>query len=215
MLQTAIKFALAAAIAAAAARCPAQSWELGVAAGYAAWRNGSVYAPAGKACAGIRDRFAVSAILGEDLYEHLGGEFRYTYQDGDPFLEAGALKANIQGQSHSFHYQLLVSPLPRRNRVRPYLAAGIGAKFYRVTGPENPVQALAAMARLKSDEEFKPLAVGGGGLRLRLSPKIAFRLEFLDYVTPFPKRIIQPAPGGTARGILHQFTTLAGISLML
>ncbi len=214
MSKTAIMFTLAAALAAAAG-CAAQTWELGVAAGYAAWRNGSVYAPAGKVRAGIRDRFAISAVLGEDPYEHLGGEFRYTYQDGDPFVEAGSLKANVQGQSHAFHYQLLVNPRSRRARLRPYLAAGAGAKFYRVTGPENPAQALATVARLKSDAEFKPLVVGGGGLRLRLNPRLVLRLEFLDYVTPFPKGIIQPAPGGTARGILHQFTTLAGISLRL
>ncbi|MFB3777094.1 MAG: outer membrane beta-barrel protein [Bryobacteraceae bacterium] len=193
----------------------AQQWEIGGGAGYGVYRSVSVYAPAGKAAAGVRNRFVATAVFGEDLYRHVSGEFRYTYQDGDPYLEAGGSKANVQGQSHAFHYDLLVHARARGERVRPYVAAGIGAKLYRVTGPENPNQALGAIARLTEQDEMKALVTAGGGVKLRLGRRAALRLDFRDYITPFPKNIIRPAPLGTARGIFQQFTAMAGVSMLL
>jgi hypothetical protein len=198
-----------------ATACPAQRWETGAGAGYGIYRNGSVYAPAGVAAAGVRSRFAVTAVFGEDLYRHVSGEFRYTYQDGDPFLEAGPAKANVQGQSHAFHYDILLHARARGERLRPFLAAGIGAKFFRVTGPENPNQALGDIARLKENDEFRPLVTGGGGVKLRIAGSLVLRLDFRDYITPFPKKVIQPAPSGTARGILQQFTPMVGLSVVM
>jgi len=40
---------------------------------------------------------------------------------------------------------------------------------------------------------------------------VAFRVEFLDYITPFPKEHVTPSPYATARGVLQQFTPLFGI----
>ena len=193
----------------------AQSWEIGAGAGYGVYRSVSVYAPAGTATTGIRNRFVATAIFGEDLYDRLSGEFRYTYQDGDPFLEAGTVKANVQGQSHAFHYDLLVHARSREERVRPFVAAGIGAKLYRVTGPENPNQALGTIARLAATQEMKALVTAGGGIKFRIAGSAVLRVEFRDYVTPFPKNVIKPAPLGTARGIFHQFTTMIGLSMLL
>jgi hypothetical protein len=68
--------------------CQAQRWETGVAGGYGFYRSASIYAPAGKATAGVQDRFVIGATLGDDMYERVSGELRYTYQDGDPFLKA-------------------------------------------------------------------------------------------------------------------------------
>ena len=194
---------------------PAQQWEIGAGAGYGLYRNGTVDAPAGMATAGLRNRFAISVAVGEDLYRYVSGEFRYTYHDGDPFLEAGSAKANVQGQSHAFHYDVLVHTRAEGERWRPFLAAGIGAKLFRVTGPENPNQALGDIARLKAHDQFRPLITGGGGLEYRLSGRLLLRVEFLDYITPFPGKVIQPAPFGTGRGILHQFTPMIGLSVGL
>jgi len=200
------------AVLALALACHAQQWEIGVASGYGLYRNGSVYAPAGKVVAGFRNRFVFSATLGEDLNKRLAGEFRYTYQDGDPFLSKGETKANIQGQSHAFHYDVLVHLTAAPRRIRPYVAAGIGAKLFVVSGPENPAQPLREIARLVSRDEFKPLVTGGAGLKIRLSRRVLARIDFRDYITPFPKKLIAPAPYGTARGIFHQFTPMAGLS---
>lgn len=190
----------------------AAQWEIGGAAGFGAYRKASVYAPAGKAAAGVRNRFTLSAFLAENRYERLSGEFRYTYQDGDPFLEAGGLRANIQGQSHAFHYDALFQFRGRGARVRPYFAAGAGAKQYVVTGPENPSQPLGRIALLTAAEEWKPLLSAGAGVRVRLTEHVALRLDFRDYATPFPKKVIAPAPGATARGLFQQFTPMAGFS---
>jgi hypothetical protein len=38
------------------------------------------------------------------------------------------------------------------------------------------------------------------------------RLDFRDFISPFPRRLIQPSPRGASRGIFHQFTPLFGIS---
>lgn len=188
-----------------------QGWEVGVAGGYGIYRGGSVFAPAGKLQAGVRNRFAVSAFLAESR-EWIAGEFRYTYQDGDPFLSAGVVRTNLQGQSHAFHFDLLVFLASSVKRIRPYAAAGIGAKLYEVTGPENPEAPLQTVARLRSHDQTTFLAVGGAGLRIRLGRGLALRLDFRDYVTPFPKRLIEPAPLATGRGIFHQFTPLVGLS---
>src|SRR5271169_640535 len=46
--------------------CAGQSWEIGAAAGYGLYHAASVYAPDGKATAGIRNRFTLSGVLGQD-----------------------------------------------------------------------------------------------------------------------------------------------------
>jgi hypothetical protein len=195
-----------------AAACQAEQWEAGIAGGYGLYRNATIIAPAGTADAGIRNRFAFSAVISDDQYDYLGGEIRYTYQDGDPFLEAGGARANIQGQSHAFHYDLLIHTRPKWERIRPYFAIGIGAKLYVVSGPENPVQPLGDIGLLTARDEFKVLYVAGGGVKIRLHDHVLFRLDLRDYITPFPKRVIRPAPGATGRGFLQQFTPLVGVS---
>ena len=84
--------------------------------GYGAYRNGSIFSPGGDATAGIRNRFAVGAVLCEDHFEHFSGEIRYEYQDGHPFLSSGAISKDIQGQSHTFTYDVLFHLKPRASR---------------------------------------------------------------------------------------------------
>ncbi len=196
----------------AAGAAPAQQWEVGAALGYGIYRNASIYAPAGKAAAGVRNRFTAGAVFAEDPYEHLGGELRYTYQDGDPFLERAGVRANVQGQSHAFHYDVLVHLRPRGARVRPYFAAGAGVKLYRVTGPENPSQPLSNIGLLASADDWRPLVSIGPGVKIRMHEHVLLRADFRDYITPFPSKIIAPARFATGRGLLQQFTPMAGIS---
>lgn len=211
----AIRRLLAFFLLAGAVSCRAQQWEIGAATGYGLYRNGSIYAPAGKATAGIRNRFVAGVVIAEDRYEHLTGELRYTYQDGDPFLSAGAVKTNLQGQSHSLHYDFLFHARPRRERIRPYLAAGMGIKLYEVSGPANPAQPLTDIAVLQSTDQLKTLFTVGGGVKMRMSRHVLLRFDFRDYLTTFPRQqLIQPAPLATARGIFQQFTPMAGISFV-
>jgi hypothetical protein len=78
------------------AGCLAQDTEIGGAIGYGVYRDGSIYAPGGKAEAGIRNRFAAGVVFGEDLYDHISSEIRYLYHDGHAFLSSGGVKADMQ-----------------------------------------------------------------------------------------------------------------------
>ena len=191
--------------------CFAEDWEVGAFGGYGWYRNASVYSPAGKAQAGIRDRFVAGAVLTNDTYEHFSGEVRYVYQDGDPFLSAGGIRENIQGQSHTFVYDFLVQMNNRESRVRPYFAAGIGAKLFRISGPPLAAQPLESIATLATRDDVRPVISVGPGVKVRVSQRLIVRLDFRDYITPFPSTLIKPAPFATGRGLLQQFTPMLGI----
>jgi len=203
---------LPAAYAFCALACLAQDGEIGIAVGYGEYRDGSVLSADGTAKAGFMNRFVASAVITEDQYDHLSGEFRYLYQDGDPFIRAQGTETRLQGQSHAFSYDVLVHFKPLESRIRPYVTAGVGAKLYIVRGPPNPDQPLSDIATLTTANDLKLLIVGGAGVKMRLQRHTTVRADFLDYITPFPKTEIQPAPLATARGIFHQFTPMVGIS---
>lgn len=190
----------------------ASQWEIGGAAGYGAYHDVSVIAPNGTAEAGIRNRFVLSAVFGEDLYQHLSGEVRYLYQDGDPFVSAGGIRGNVQGQSHALDYSLLFQFRDRERKLRPYVSMGVGAKYYRVSGPEPFPQPLPDIAALTRHSQWRALATPGAGLKYRAGRRLLIRGDFRDYITGFPTRVIAPVLHGTGHGIFQQFTILVGAS---
>jgi Outer membrane protein beta-barrel domain len=191
--------------------CAAQQAEIGASVGYGLYRNGSIYSPDGKAAAGFKNRFIAGAVITDNAYDHLSGEFRYTYQDGDPFIAARGMETRLQGQSHAFSYDVNVHFRSLDHKLRPYLTAGAGAKLYIIRGPGNPDQPLSDIAALTTKNDLKFLAVFGGGVEWRFQRHASLRADFLDYITPFPKTQIQPVPLATPRGIFHQFTPMVGI----
>ena len=195
-----------------AGACLAQQYELGGAFGYGVYRDVSVISPGGTATAGIRNRFATGVVFCEDLFEHVSGEMRYLYHDGDPFISTGTVRGNIQGQSHAFNYDVLFQARGRRSRLRPYFAVGVGAKYYRTTGPEPNPQPMPKIAGLVSTNQWRALVTAGGGVKYRLTDNILLRVDFRDYITAFPTHIIVAAPTGTDHGIFNQFTPLFGVS---
>lgn len=195
-----------------ATACYAGPFEIGGMAGYGSYRNGTVFAPAGTATAGISNRFVLGAVLGEDLYPHLSGELRYLYQDGDPFVSAGSGRGSIQGQSHAVHYDLLIEARRREYRLRPYVIVGAGMKYYRTTGPAPLVQPLPGIVTIVNRNEVSPLFTAGVGVRYRLRDHVYVRVDFLDYLTPFPSNLFVGAPGSTESGIFHQLTPTIGIT---
>ena len=214
MFSEGVKFAVLLALGFAASAA-AEEFELGGTIGYGVYRNGSVIAPGGTADAGIRNRFVAGAVIGEELYDYISGEFRYLYHDGDPFVSAGGKQGNIQGQSHTFTYNGLFHLRPREQRLRPFFAAGIGGKWFHVTGPPPQTQPFPGIAALTRTDQSTVVVALGGGVKYDLSRRLRLRFDFLDYISPFPSDIIVPANGATARGILHQFTPSFGISLRL
>jgi opacity protein-like surface antigen len=194
-----------------AGTCSAQNWEMGGGLGYGIYHNGSIISSGGTADAGIRNRFAVTGYVTEDLFNYFSGEIRYVYHDGDTFLESGSTKGIVQAQSHTITYDALIHFKPRGNRIRPFVAGGFGAKYYNTTGPAPSPQPLPRIAILTSQSEWKPAFDVGGGVRVRLMDHLTVRGEFRDYITTFPDHLFVPVPGATARGIMHQFTPMFGI----
>lgn len=194
-----------------AAACFAQHFEIGGAVGYGLYRNGTIYGSGESATAGIRNRFSAGFMFGEDLYEHISGEVRYVYQDGHPFLSAHGTQSDIQGQSHTFTYDFLFHASGREARIRPFFAAGLGAKDYVIAGPA-PAPVFPGLATLTTQDEWKFAISLGGGVKVRLGTHVLVRADFRDILTPFPKRQIAPAAGNTARGIFQQFTPMFGVS---
>jgi hypothetical protein len=195
-----------------AGACLAQQYELGGAFGYGVYTDGSVISPGGTATTGIRNRFATGVVFCDNLFEHVSGEMRYLYHDGDPFLSTGAVRGSIQGQSHAFNYDVLFQARGREARIRPYFAVGVGAKYYVTSGPAPAPQPMPKIGGLVATNQWRALATGGGGVKVRVTDHILVRADFRDYVTAFPTRLIVPAANGTDKGIFHQFTPLFGVS---
>jgi hypothetical protein len=197
----------------AAPACLAQTnWHLGIVGGHAMYSGGTIFSPAGRAEVGVRDRFVIGVALSEDMYEHLSGELRYTYQDGDPFIEARGAQVNVQGQSHTINYDLLIHFRHRGHRVRPYVAAGAGAKLYRVSGPPPMVQPFPDIAVLTTRDNWTPVVSLGAGVKVRVHPRMVAGFDFRDFVSTFPTRLFVPAPFGSTRGYFHQFTPMVTLS---
>jgi Outer membrane protein beta-barrel domain len=187
-------------------------WEVGGDIGYGAYRNGTIFAPGGDATAGIRNRFAAGAVVGEDLYEHFSGEIRYQYQDGHPFLSSGSVAKDIQGQSHTLTYDAIFHFKRRSSKIRPFIAAGAGGKYYATVGPPPIPQPIPSIATLNNVSQWEAVGSFGGGVKYHFGDHVVLRGDFRDYVTAFPKGQLRPAPNGTARGIFQQFTPMFGVS---
>src|SRR5436190_20082736 len=101
----------------------AQEWEIGGIAG-AGFTNGlSVATAAASATTGFKTGGAFGAFAGSNLYQHLSGEIRYTYQMGDLKLSSGGNEASFSGVSHAIAYEFLYHPAPRRSKLQPSVAA--------------------------------------------------------------------------------------------
>jgi len=196
-----------------AAACFAQQWELGGFIGYGWYRNGTIFGPGVSVQAGIRNRFAAGAVVGEDLYQHVSGEFRWTYHDGHPFLAGpGGAKVDVQGNSHAFTYDTLFHLYPTEHRLRPYAAVGIGVKGYIIAGPLPASQPFSTVANFTTQDAWKFVVDVGVGVKYLVRPHLLVRADFRDYLTSFPRAQIAPAAGNTARGIFQQFTPMFGVS---
>ncbi|MCX6623333.1 MAG: hypothetical protein NTY38_20155 [Acidobacteria bacterium] len=169
-----------------ACACLGGDWELGGAAGYAFHRNGSVNGSAGTATAGFQKRYTFSAVVTEEMFEHFGGEMRYSYHDGSAFLKSGATSTERDSRSHAIHYDALFHARPTDSRFRPFT--------------------------IRTNTDVVPMLVVGPGIKYRVTDHMILRFDFQDQISTFPKGIFVPAPGGSTKGIFHQFMPMVGIS---
>ena len=194
-----------------AGACLAQNWVIGGGLGYGAYRNGAITSSAGSADAGIRNHAIVTGVVTEDLFDHFSGEFRYVYHGGDTFLSSGPAAGGVKAQSHAILYDALFHLKPRTERIRPFVAGGVGAKYYDTTGNVPNPQPVPRIASLTSQSQWKPLFDLGAGVKLRIADRVVVSGDFRDCITVFPDRLFSPASGATRHGMLHQFSPMFSV----
>lgn len=191
----------------------AQQWEVGGGGGGGFHKNATVKNASRSGDAGFKTGPAFSAFVTQNMYEHLGGELRYTFQLSDMKVSSGGTEATFDGQSHAIHYDLLFYATGRQSAVRPYLIAGGGGKYFRGTGKESAVAPPNAdLAILTKTNEFQPLIVFGGGVRVKVGSDTFFRIEARDYLSPIPKDLIAPVLGASVSRWVHALTPMVSLS---
>jgi len=190
----------------------AQRWEVGVAGGGSFYSSQTVQNPAGNGSASLSNGFGVSAWLGNNTSNFIGGELRYDYEHSDLHLSSGGTSVNFGGMTNAVHYDVLVHFAPSESHVRPFVAAGAGVKLFSGTGTEQPFQPLSNLALLTKTSQVEPVISVGGGVKVSISKSAMLRLEVHDYLSPFPKDVIAPAAGSKINGWLSDFVVSGGLS---
>ena len=75
-------------------------------------------------------------------------------------------------------------------------------------------QPLSEFVLLSKTTQLKPMVNGGGGVKFQVTPKLGFRVEVHDNVTPFPKDVVQPNAGSKISGWMHDIVAMAGLSYL-
>jgi outer membrane protein with beta-barrel domain len=188
-----------------------RKWEVGALGGGSFYNSAPVSGPAGSGDAGIKNGLAVGGFVGNDVYRLLGGEIRYEYLPGDLKVSSGGASATFNGQAHAIHYDFLFHFAPSGSHIRPFVSAGGGVKIYQGTSSATVTQPLSALALLTNTHETKGLGVFGGGIKARLTRHAMLRFEVQDFLTPFPRQVIAPAPGAKISGLLNEIVFMAGL----
>lgn len=192
--------------------CLAQEWELGVAGGYRLDVNPSIVSPAGS----VQPRFApngvVGVVVGHDMYEHIGGEFRYMFQFGGPQVESQGIRVSAAGYTNVTVYEFLFHAAVREAKIRPFVAAGAGIKVY--TSGEFKSAGLPApnSVLVTQGTQVEPAVSVGLGLKYRLHNHALLRLDFRTQMTPFPNQIFRPTGASSVHGWVYSFVPLGGVS---
>ncbi len=200
------------ALAAGASGVLAQGWEVGGLAGGGFVPGVNVASSLGSATTGLQTGAAFGAFVGQNLYPRLSGEIHYGFMQSNLKLESGGTKVTFSGRSHVLHYDVIFHTSGKGSRAQYFAAVGGGLRVFQGTGREAAYQPLSQFAYLTHTQTTKPLVSVGGGVKFALSPRVFLRTEFRDYVTPFPKDLIYPAPGSKVGRMLHDFVPMAGIS---
>jgi hypothetical protein len=165
--------------------------------------------------AGFEPGVVGGVLLGQDLYGHWGGEIRYLFEQRDLLVSSGSQTASFTGQAHVIYYDLIYYTRPRKERVRPYFAAGGGMKLFRGTGAEEAYRPLMQYAYLTRTSQLAPMLSVGGGVKWPIGKRMALRVECRDQITSFPNKLIAPAPGMTLKGWLNDFVPMVSLSWRL
>jgi hypothetical protein len=196
----------------AAAVLSAQNWEVGGSVGYNRTFDVKVVRDGVSGETGFKSGVAFGGLLGNDVTDRIGGEVRYTFMKSDLRVSSGSVEATAAAQSHALHYDFLVHAAPRGESVRPFAAFGAGVKYLRGTGVEPVFQPLSSLVVLTHTNEALPVISAGGGLKFSLSRRVLARIDFRDYMTPYPNALLALPPNSRAGGWMHNLVVMVGIS---
>jgi len=189
----------------------AQQWEAGGIGGFGITPDATATGSAGSASIGLKNGGMLGGFAGADDYARLGGEASYLYRFSDLKVSSGGQEVNLAGHSQFVDFRMLVHFAPRESNIRPFVAVGGGVGIYSGTGEPNAAQPLNNFVALTNTRETKPMVSGAVGLKCKVSPHVALRFEVRDYATPFPNRLIAPAPGIALSGWLNNIAVVGGI----
>jgi hypothetical protein len=190
----------------------AQQWEFGGSAGASFLPALPVSSPAGSANAGFQTGVAAGVFVGQSLNPRISGEIHYTFLQSNLKLSSGGTTATFPGNSHAVYYDVLFHSRRSEARTQFFAAVGGGMKVFRGTGTEQAFQPLSQFAYFTKTHKVEPMATFGGGVSFKLSPHVSLRAEVRDYLTPFPKELITPAPGAKIGSFLNNIVPMVTIS---
>lgn len=190
----------------------AQKWELGGGASGSFYTSKDATLPSGTATTKIAPGFGLGVWATNNTSARWGGEIRYTYQNADLRVEQGSTSASMSSDSHALHYDFQWHTTEAGSRVRPYIAFGGGVKLYRGTGSEVQFQPLSQYIILTKTTELTGMGSVGIGIKAKLSPHWQFRADVHDYITRFPKNVLQPNVGVQVGDWFHNFVPMVGLT---
>jgi hypothetical protein len=192
----------------------AQNYEFGAHAGASYYTSNDVTTSSGSAEAGFKFGYGAGVSLGHNMYERIGGELRYTFLKNDLRVTSSGIEDAFGAQAHALHYDILIHAASRQSRIRPYAAFGGGFKYYRGTGTEMAFRPLEDYAIPTRTSEIQGMISIGGGLKIAVSERVLFRVDVHDFLTPFPKEVLAPAPGASFGGWVHNIVPTAGFTFL-
>jgi hypothetical protein len=201
-------------IAAISIPCLAQEWELGGAGGYGLYTNPSINSSSGSIQPGFASKGVVGVVFGQNMYEHIGGEFRYLYQFGGPQLQSQAIHASSTGNTNLMTYDVLFHTSNREANLRPYFSGGAGIKVYTGNDFRSAGQPLISGAVITPGTQVEPTISVGAGLKYKIHKHSILRLDFRTYMGPPPNEIFRPTGDAKIHGWVYNFVPLGGVSFV-
>ena len=136
---------------------------------------------------------------------------RYTYRAGDSELSSNGREVRLGAASHIVNYDVLFYGTPRRSRFRPYAAAGAGITRYDANGHTVASQPLSDFAVLARNHQVEGMVSVGAGVKVALGDRWVLRVDFRDYLTPFPEKVIVPPTTASTHGWMQAFVPTIGV----
>jgi hypothetical protein len=195
-----------------ATACFGQQWEYGGGAGGSFLPMLPVSSPAGSASAGFQPGFAANAFVGQRYSDRISGEVRYTFFDNAMKLTSGGQSTTFSANAHAIYYDVLIKTRERESGAQFYGIVGGGMKIFRGIGTEQAYQPLSQFAYLTKAQKVEPMGSFGAGVKFHLTPHLSMRAEVRDFLTPFPKSLITPAPGAKIGSLLNDIVPMVSIS---